>query len=620
MVAKILAGVALFFSLVAIVLKSVALSVPHFVDVHLTDDPNNANDGNRLGGVGVFQSEFNSDLEGDVRTDIESENIPIIDINTPTTEYPLLFPGQENFIADVLPINRELLASLEGTITGISSNVDEELTDVENLQLEDNCGEFVEEADSAVLDFFTAFQGELLPQAIAFISGAIPVLTAQTLAGAIQDAVGASFSLVQGNALGAFANEGLVDLALLDAACTGVTLAVDTPIDANSRACFTEFFNVALAETSNPLFNYPLALVSDDTACPNDSLIATCLTNSADRFELIDGPFNAAATFVDASAPAICGLIIADCSTKEAYLGGLALIVANVPVVGPLLEQAITQYIALVNAVSDTNLAITFADGFPTWPQPAPENIPFDVTQTGAQPYQPCISLAPLNVACATLEEYFVVLPAFLEESENPLAPTVAGIAALYEEFFASGAPLGAAPTGFKNSLISGAFNDDFQLATFTAEFTQACEDDLEDLEKIEQAQALAIASTIFEALSLLLIIVGIILPVDKLAGIAPAAAVTSILGGVFILSALFVVESAPIYDGVGAEADGSGDPEIFFIQGYVPLLALVDAVLFFLGAVTLIATTVFACKEKNGADVGAVDDLKADAPMEDKI
>lgn len=114
--------------------------------------------------------------------------------------------------------------------------------------------------------------------------------------------------------------------------------------------------------------------------------------------------------------------------------------------------------------------------------------------------------------------------------------------------------------------------------------------------------------------------IVGIILPVDKLAYLAPAAAIGGILGGVFILAALFVVQSAPVYDGVGEEGSGEGFPEIFFIQGYVPLLALVDAVLFFLSGVILIVATVFACKESGETAVAAVDDIKADGPMEDKI
>lgn len=447
MVAKVLAGVGLFFALVAVILKSVALSVPHFVDVHFVDDPNNANDGNRLGGVGVFQSEFNSDLQGDIRTDIDLEGIPILNINTPTTEYPLLFPGQENFIADVLPINAALLAGVDAVIPGLSSTVSDELADVEALALGDDCGAFVPQAEGAVLDFFSAFQDGLLPGAVAGISLAIPVQTAQALADGINQANLAIVGILQGTAAAVFDNAGAVAAAQADASCTGVLIAANLPVDATSRACLATLFTIASGGDNTNAQAYLAALIGDAVACEG-ATVALCAQNNIGKYTLLDVGLDDAPSFADNNAPGICDALF-DCTSKRTYLTELAGFVAAA---SASLQLAILQYLGLAAQFALANTNVTFAENFPDWPQPL--NTAFDPLQTGNQDYDGCDSLAPLGISCDTLEDYFVVLPQFLEDNENPLAGTVGDIASLYEGIFNASVPLGLAPTLFMNGLI----------------------------------------------------------------------------------------------------------------------------------------------------------------------
>ena len=645
---KVLLGVALALSVIALVIKSVAISVPHFVDVHLIRDIDDQADSNRIAGVGVFQSEFNTETNDEnFAREIDEANLPVLKVESPSTEFPLLFPAQENFIADVLPLNDALLDDLDETFgNAIKPVIEEEQDAIQNLEF-DNCENFMTTTFGLNIAFFEAFQTPVLPIAVQGIS----ILTAE----GIDEQLSALNEVV----LNAAASGGaLLITSLTDAALTAAVvgdqvncgaLAVtgaETPVDATIRTCLSSGFITAGDDVAEDALLHDLlsaAIATEIGNCPDGVTVEVCLQLTSQIFQIVDGPIAAPVAFtVDGNVCAFVGGC-GDADLKFEYLGVLTVLLGEIvdngfdgaADAGDAL-QAVGAYLLAFQA-GLIELTDTFADDIDAVPVADLQDSFFPENATDA--YPPCDTLTVASiffegqgliddatdlfggVECVSFDVYLVGLVGILEISQNPLLDDVAAIVDLYFTCIeVADGDLLSCPGIFAQGLIDGAFNgiDQEPGQDFVEASIIACNEDEEDKEAVETAQVLVIVSIIAQIVAVLLIAAGVFVPAGAVKALGPVSSVLSVLAGITILSALLVVRGAPVYEGVGDEPDG--ELEAIFIQGYVPILAVVDAILLFITSVLLCVATGFAFKE-DGAEVDGDEDKEVMAEkMEDNI
>ena len=163
-------GVFLAFS--GLVLKIVGVSLPHFVDIVAVSENDLIDDNTRLGGIGVFSSEFDSTfLEPQVQTDL---GIPDISIKSKTVNFPLLFPAQQNLVFDILPFNEQALEHFDDTFdqTAFIESLEDEINNIKAIEFE-SCEETIPEIFNRTLEYFTVLQSETLPLAVTAILNSV---------------------------------------------------------------------------------------------------------------------------------------------------------------------------------------------------------------------------------------------------------------------------------------------------------------------------------------------------------------------------------------------------------------------------------------------------------------
>lgn len=624
MIPKILTGVALAFAVIGLIIKLVAISVPHFVDVHLIADIDDLDDDNLIASVGVYQSIY--DPTGDnIRATVEAEGLPGDVIESGTTDFVLLFPSQLNFQSQLVPVGQAEAAQLDATLnsgTLAQDTIAPGIAAIEDVEFE-NCGQYFQAGLQGSIGYFNVLEDAFLPTAVSAITAEI--------------AAGLNF--------GTDGTDGLTGLE------AGIFLAASAPADIMA-VLLTQIFSVgdavSILACSNFFVNGEVdfdALMSDIRGCiqgagplvagglgaqPVTLQLFTYMTdflendilfpdgaNFSDAFEAIQGSvffdqadgtgggsLAVAPIFAANLGVNLCTDVFDSCVTKLDYLQDLIdLYNENVGANAALQDaiDAVEAYLGLFLA-GFIQVTDTFLDNFEALPSAVAQTT-FPALFTGA--YQPCDLLNLFNLlvpeaglfneteSCVSFIDFLPAVEQVLIFVQNELAGLVGEVVEVYLACAALGP---GAIDGFCAEFIFGpgllaATLDVDPAENFEARFVEECELDEEDREAVATAQILAGVSTALNILTVIAIIVSFfVLPQI----VAPIGAVIAILAGVFIIAALLVVQAAPVYDGVGEEPSGELEPT--FVAGYVGLLALVDAVLSFFAGILLIAAAVSTC------------------------
>lgn len=587
--AKICTGVALLFAIVGVILKFVAIALPNFVDVHVINDIDDVAEENRIAQVGVYQSVIDTE-SGDALAAAERGGIPPLKIESPSTEFPLLFPAQEDFLPQVLPINQNAIDLLNGISAGLgTAALQVPLDAVEAVEFE-NCEQYSDEISQTTQALFQAFQDDALSAVIAGISATGITTLNSGFAGLV--GVGPALSgIVGGLFSGGFA---------VAPACTAAGVELTTLLDDGlANACIQNI--VGGATLQNVFFGeFFTELFIGCIASADITTFGECAAAIPGEFLLEDNGIAEDATFgVDALLD-LCALPSLACTSKAEFLQA---IIAPITVIAEFgdgnaqlaaLAEGIATYL-FVFAGGFIDADASFTDGVNIFPF-AP--FAFAAADVGTTPFpQPCefINIF-VGGACITINNYLDQVGGVVAQNDPDLAASLEAFTDIYKECFAE-ANAGTCPLLFTAGVAVGVFGDGAVEAALVGQLAgfidEQCEENEVDKAKVSEGQIYVALSAALEIVAVLVLFGAVLTPDGISKFVAPVGAGFAIIGAIFVFTALVTVASAPVYEGVGDEPNGV-DFEVIFVAGVVGTLAAIDGALMVVaGIVALIATVI---------------------------
>lgn len=658
---NIVAIIATLLAVGGTILVSIGASLPHFVDVYIIQFTSQIDDSEPVAGVGVYNSQYDASvLSAEI---IAASGVPEGAFETKTLEFPLLFPAQENFVADVLPVTPELAVGIDVALNAqgaISTPLINNINAVEALEFE-SCDQYIPEALTSVGSLFGTLQFQTLPLVVSAIDQNLLLGINEAKVGAI------GLLLVSGenNPVDAFVSGALASvLAALQAVpgCEAVLASTPFAASAGVAQCLAGAFQQAgaAAPVTTPASKSILSQLAEytssaeaQTECALPITVQECYDGILANVAL----FDPSATTLNSDLAFDTTRVVTGCTLLTLVIAGqnqtcdsaaifhylsaetqLLLEVNRTEAAGglALYLTAANSFSDLVGIDRDTVLATNATE------QLVSTDFVFPTLFTDT--YTPCTYLVLFEAATKTdlstvtpptvceFKDYFVGAFELLVATDNSLAAALGDIAELYTACAAAtnNTFVGRCPGVFALGILDGAYGGDITASEefqTTGNATLAgiaqCDDDVVDNEKVSQAQVALIVALVFYGLTTLGGISGLVLP--KAATFVFAfTGIFAILAGILTIAALLIVQSAPVYEGVGIEPNEGVAPEDaefepFFENGEVVLMALISAVALLLSGLLFFAGS-FVAHRANVAGVSTAEVVEVDEKKEKKV
>eukprot|EP00924_Labyrinthula_sp_SR-Ha-C_P016587 augustus_masked-scaffold_6-processed-gene-8.47-mRNA-1 protein AED:1.00 eAED:1.00 QI:0/-1/0/0/-1/1/1/0/659 len=561
--------------------------------------------------LGVFQTTYDPSELNDAQ--FSASGLPEEKRTGDTIGFPLLFPAQSNFVADILPLSVEGLSSLGDLELVATALLGPSLEAVEDLEF-DTCDQYLEDADEALTAVFAGVEG-ILPQLPLLLYGDLSeelnlVETLTELSGNMANPLTAPIGAIYFGFVEAAAEAA----ATINSDCQPTLNALiavlgDAPAKAAlgftgfDYACLSSGFALIDTFSSFSLITAEMVEVCGDDVAP--------LTLGDCYFGQFSGALVAVEGETLADEPTFIGQNICDlglsCTNKVAYLFFVGNVL-NSTQIDPL--DTYGQGMILMGGLFANLLRFT---GFSSEDSILIELISNSTSEslpvTLADDYIPCAILATLDGRSdepCNYTNFLETSAALAAETGSSTAQLIAQISQLYSACAGVGFPTASCPRLFGALFVNGAFQSPLDTTELLTEaaiegidsvygvISEECEDDVEDVEIFEEAHGVFIVGISCYGVSLLGGLFGLLAPSAK--GIVfLLSGLVVIVGGILNFSALLVARTAPVYQVVG---DGERSlNSVFYESGSIPLIALVAMILALLAGMLYFTGGYFAYK-----------------------
>eukprot|EP00924_Labyrinthula_sp_SR-Ha-C_P011652 snap_masked-scaffold_17-processed-gene-4.6-mRNA-1 protein AED:1.00 eAED:1.00 QI:0/-1/0/0/-1/1/1/0/660 len=627
------AAVGVVFSLAAFVLGIVMATIQEFVIGKLTTNADGGLSGDEniteeitVATLGVFQTTYDPTKLNEAQ--LSSSGFPTEKQESDTVGFPLLFPGQSNFVADILPLSAASLAGLGDLADVATAVLGEPLQAVSDLEF-DTCDQYLNDADDALTTLFDSV-AEILPSVPLLVFGSLATTDFTVSLPQISTLVRTQGSSPVTALYGNFLSQAAVAAATLDAANCGAFLAelsssgTDAAIDTTVANCLISGYGTLDSFASLGSVTAVFA------GCPgNVANVGQCLggvlggtLSNADTDSLFTAP-----TFVEVND--VCAAL--GCTTQIEYIGIMGTLLNGTGIEdldsysqGLLLWAGLTVEFAAEGGTTIVGLVGILGDALSTEAE-----LPVDLNN---DVYLPCrvvntVAQDPVGDGVCNYPAFLVISAGLAEQTGNPAAGLLSQIGTLYgacaSAFFSSEKCPRLVGTLFMNAAYQGPISNEELLTS--AALTQSvnatyevllgrCEDDEIDEEEITKAQIALIVAIVCYALGFFSGL-GAVLSSSSKGVILALAGILAPVGGISNIAALIIVRNAPVYDAVGGEPEFNS---VLYESGIIPTLALIALVLSIVAGISFFISSFFACKEEE-ADIAEEFEAKEAAAVEAK-
>lgn len=627
-------------ALAAVAFGALLLTGDNFVEVFLTIT-NDETLSPRLAYVGVYESGYDSSVFiPDLEEILTNRIVPTETYTVPTTEFKLLFPSQTEYFKELFPLTPEALAAFPGSeaFGGLLSAATPDFS---------SCNQYYQALEEGQTIFFSTL-GPLIPVAFADLVD-LPREAVESVYSASNNSFAGQFvallQLEEVFVTQCGANANVVpdignDLFFSPdfTVCAGPVLnGLASELGANATIAFTAGLieqGGALIQTAQFLKAVAKLLETfDDTSVTSTcgGGLLSCIFGAADVFptSALGSPYAGTSpssptptSYCQAFQVANYGFLPSDpCNTTTTALitaGGLATSVLVSQ--EDLVAQALLTTAGLVKGLSTSaeayllfvdgegfagNFSAAFASVFPTT---------FDENMGLCNIYESLGLIDSTGVEC-NLKFFLEKLPTIIAQSPGAdlsLVELGGQLAALYgfcingtsgegKVFSSTGSPITPqqCPSFWGSIFVDFTFLRNLDEETYfndqSSVYEQAkaaCLDDEKDISAIETAQIMIPAGVALAGLGGVLGVLSSLNVLDKATLLGYVAGGMSLVGGVMILGALFVVQSAPIYASVGSGEDTNPIYTILYIAGDGRTYGLVALALAVVAGIILLVGT----------------------------
>lgn len=619
-------------ALLGAVFVTLLMTQPSFVEIFIAlEDFSEGDDGEKTDVVG-FVGVYDSGYDAAKITPEEAENITVLPgkYDTETTEFPLLFPAQTNFLDDIYPLTAEALAAIPGTtpqdavVLGIAleaalpefSDCDTYFDEVQAGQ--DTLLQALTPELEAVFDGLWTTPGEAFPAlydaagspfyahtlivqaflapqldscGLANVGGNYAYTNYATQQSCVATALG---TVAAGLAAAAGTDPSLLPIAGYFSAVSGIvagTATCSVP-DASFLGC--TYQNLQLVPTEKLTDDWTSGIVPIVTAGSSDT---PCI-------------FQGAATCTVGSAVGQITAVVQYMLTADQTL---AAVETNTDILGALgsVTQLFLTFMIPGTAYPEITQAYAINVTDPSDYQSVHNVLVKVVPESFLDDIPTCdlyVALGQISAPAAgtcnflyLLDEAIDLLLANLDPGFGPLVEQIIGLYKTCVQItddvvVAQFTSPNQCPRFWPSLFVHASYLNSLEPSAYFLEgpnavYDQAkakCKDDEKDIAAIEKAQVLSPLGAGLAAVGCLLGVVG---GITEKKGANLVAGVLSLVGGLMVLGALLSVRNAPIYNSVGGDAE-AGVP--LYLPGMAQMFGIIGMGLAALGGIVLIISAFF--------------------------
>eukprot|EP00924_Labyrinthula_sp_SR-Ha-C_P011681 snap_masked-scaffold_17-processed-gene-5.12-mRNA-1 protein AED:1.00 eAED:1.00 QI:0/0/0/0/1/1/2/0/686 len=589
--ATLLAAVGTVFALIALALCGLLVTIEDYVVLEI---PTNEQDQSstsisnfeKVASLGVFTTTYSTEDLTDYT--LQNSGVPDDSFSQPTTEFKLLFPAQENFLSEILPINSDLLSNLPEQLSAI---LQPSVTNLESVEFE-SCSQWVNDTSTNLLSTFSAVNDVLMPNLLPSLLDPQLILD---VASAIENTSLAFEAGLPFGSLIPFSFQLFQTASTFTDACSALNSQTLSSLELNATtlACiqgtytaFSTSFSAEAPLVSSLLLDVSLLI---QTSCFEAAItsLEVCLTQTLPQHFLLsstDTLFNSSFSTDICSVLSACEQTV---TTKAELYGILSNTFGQLGSLVELLSpENAADIIALEQGTGLLASAAVFLQSLTEESVDSDlvselESIATDLASTESLPdsfvsiFAPCTFLqvvgqGPSNPGECTFLDFLSSVASLALEEENPLAETVSQLSTLYGICASIAAPQGLGADSceliFPNFFIHATFLLGLDLTSFNTIPEQAlgaCEDDATDREHFTRAQYYIFGASSAYVLSALLAL-GILFFKWRKKKTFFLQVFFAVIAPGLTFAALYETQTAPIYDLVGVDEDLSDEERLF--------------------------------------------------------